>query len=263
MDLNQQPPIQQNQMPQQPISQIPSSRSKWKLILFIIILLIFVGGGAYYLGIKQNKVVDKNQQKIDIDISPTSEVQKITIPSITLTPKPSLDINGKIFTSTALGISFNYLPIQDNTKITVKEMKDKVCITYDSNDADCSKGQWVQTFNKNANDSLSEAIKKQFLSSYSPNDCFVSTDSLDNNKNSYPETYETAVISFPKTDDADGPWWKNAEKCPAHYTTTNGIAFFLEDKTHPDKLLFFNIGQYAITSAESGKSWYQTVSIND
>lgn len=201
--------------------------------LFVIVLLVVIAGAAVNYFSKP----------------PKNSPQPITFKSET---------NNNIYTST-LGISFSYLPKQDSTVFTVKEMKDKVCVTIDVNDNDCSHGQWVQIFKKNPKDTLVEAIKKQFLSHYSPNDCFVTSTPPDPNQNVYPASYETAVISFPKTEGTDAPWWQNADKCPAIYTETNGIAYFLEDKTHPDKFLFFSIGQYAIMSAESGKPWNQTI----
>jgi hypothetical protein len=81
MDLNQQSPMQQNPILQQPVNQISSPRSKWKLILLAIILLLVVGSGAYYLGAKQNKLIMQNQQK--------SVIPTITQSIPTSTPDPT------------------------------------------------------------------------------------------------------------------------------------------------------------------------------
>ncbi|MDB5057684.1 MAG: hypothetical protein JWO59_1156, partial [Chloroflexi bacterium] len=37
-----------------------------------------------------------------------------------------------------------------------------------------------------------------------------------------------------------------------------GISYFLADSRHPDKYLFFSIGQYPI-AAGSGKAWQDTI----
>src|SRR3989344_1064617 len=169
--------------------------------------------------------------------------------------------NLKTYTS-PLGISFTYSPKQVSNSdwtITVKESGNKICVTYDVNDVNCLKGQYVQVFQKSITDSLKNAIKKQFLTNYSLNDCFI----LSQNPYSgfsYPASYKTAIISFPKSSDPNALPWANAEKCPPSYTATNGLAYFLEDILHPSKMLFFSIGQYSIES-DDNKSWEQTVKV--
>ena len=169
--------------------------------------------------------------------------------------------NLKTYTS-PLGISFTYSPKQVSNSdwtITVKESGNKICVTYDVNDVNCLKGQYVQVFQKSITDSLKNAIKKQFLTNYSLNDCFI----LSQNPYSgfsYPASYKTAIISFPKSSDPNASPWANADKCPSPYTATNGISYFLEDTAHPGKMLFFSIGQYSIES-DDNKSWEQTVKV--
>jgi len=176
-------------------------------------------------------------------------------------PSKSTRTNPDLKTYTSpLGISFGYLQNQGAQTISVKESGNKICLTSDAQDNSCLKGQYVEVFQKSANDSLDEAIKKQFLTNYSEKDCFVSRDYPYTNLN-YPNSYEMAIISFPKNSDSSVPWWKNADKCPAPYTTGGGVAYFLQDKDHPNKLLFFKIGQYGIMS-ENNLVWNQTVIIN-
>lgn len=174
--------------------------------------------------------------------------------------------NSKKFTSTSLGISFSYLENQNqgHWTITVKEMGDKACVTYDTNDNDCSKGQYVQVFQKTPADTLENAITKQFLKGYSTNDCFVTTNYPYTNIKpplGFPSTYRIAVISFPAPTDPN-TGMQNANKCPRPYTAAGGLAYFLEDTNHPDKLFFFHIGQYGI-EAENKLQWNQTVEIQN
>jgi hypothetical protein len=68
---------------QQTVNKSPSPRGKWELISLIVTLLIIVGSGTYYLGIRQNKLLSQNQQK---QVIPTI-VQ--SIPTPTLAPTAS------------------------------------------------------------------------------------------------------------------------------------------------------------------------------
>lgn len=89
--LNQQVPTQENPIPQQTVSEIPSSKSKLKLILLIIIILAIVGLGIYYLVTKQNKL---NQQTTitptNVQISPTPNMSPTPLPTDELTPNPTM-----------------------------------------------------------------------------------------------------------------------------------------------------------------------------
>lgn len=80
---------------QQPVNKIPPSGSKWKLILFIIILLVIAGTGTYYLGAKQNKPIVQEQ------VTPT-------IAQSTPTPTPDPTASWKSFTSQKYGFSLKY-----------------------------------------------------------------------------------------------------------------------------------------------------------
>ena len=244
----------------------PASKSKLPLILMIFLFIVVLFSGAYYL-LNQSK--NTNQQK-QTSVVPTTAPSLTSIPSPTQTPtvNPSPQLtssvdnpNLKTYIS-PLGVSFTYSPKQVSNSdwtITVKESGNKICVTYDVNDVNCLKGQYVQVFQKSITDSLKNAIKKQFLTNYSLNDCFI----LSQNPYSgfsYPASYKTAIISFPKSSDPNALPWANAEKCPPSYTATNGLAYFLEDILHPSKMLFFSIGQYSIES-DNNKSWEQTIKV--
>lgn len=235
-------------------------------IYFLIgtIILAILGTGYYFISKPQT-----NPPASPVPTSsPTPKSTTSPNPAIP-TPKPTdqkvNNPNLKTFSSEKLGISFTYL--QDATSqaglgpIIAKEIGNKVCVTYDPQDNDCSKGQFVEVFTKSSNQTLEQTIKDKFLSNYSPNDCFVDTNITYPTKTQPAITsYNLAEISFPKSDDPNQSPWANADKCPAGYTSTNGISYFLMDKTHPDKYFFFSIGQYQISS-ENNKGWQDTLTV--
>jgi hypothetical protein len=73
----------------------------------------------------------------------------------------------------------------------------------------------------------------------------------------YPPTYETATITFPYDQNAAGvnqEYIAASEKCPPIYTPTNYVAYFAMHKNHPDKFVFFKIGQVPLPpAAPTGK----------
>lgn len=239
-------------------SQQPSSSVKLPLILGVLMLIIALVAGAYYLGVRQTAPEKTSIVPTGITATATSA----PLPSVPPTVSPETIPGRKTFTSNKLGLTFSYLESNNSgfQTITVKEAGNKICVTYDVNDANCSKGQYVEVFQKSPADTIEQAITKRFLANYSSNECYALKDNRYSNLN-YPASYETAVISFPKPTNTDGPWWEIGSKCPQTYTESNGMAYFLEDKNHPDKLLFFSIGQYAI-DAGNNKTWNQTLQFN-
>ena len=170
--------------------------------------------------------------------------------------KQALNSNLKTYNSSKLGISFTYLEKQDSQQITVKENDNKICVTYDAGDVNCLKGQSAEVFQKGANETLKDAINRLFLAGKDPTRCLVSISDPDN----YPPTYVKGEITFPKNEEFDmEKMTADTEYCSKDYAQTNGIRYFLEDKIHPTKFLFFSIGQYAISSDEN-KTWQETVS---
>lgn len=91
--------LTQPNLQQQPINEIPQSKSKFKLILLIIILLILVGGVAYYFGTKQNALLSQNQQKVITPTpSPAEASAKVSDPTA----------NWKTYTSNNYGFEIKY-----------------------------------------------------------------------------------------------------------------------------------------------------------
>ena len=161
------------------------------------------------------------------------------------------------FTSQRLGIGFDYL----STEAGVQESGDRVYV-YALNTPPAN-GQWVQVFRKAPTTSLEDAIRAQVLQGYSPQDCFVvrSQDPVPGQTN--PPTYQFARIDVPhQPGDGPGVLQAAAAKCPQPYAAVGGIAYFLADTAHPDRFVFFSIGQYAIP-AGGNRVWQQTLRFLD
>lgn len=172
--------------------------------------------------------------------------------SVTQTEEPTLEeifgmdkkeAGTELYYSENLKVGFTYLPNpQEGLNIKVSEVGDKIYIHDASSPIET--GRSIEVFTKNPQQSLAEAIEENFLQGYDSKDCFVKiTGMIDQNPN-----YENAVISFPPSNDPNGPWWQNAEKCPKNYSETNAIQYFLMDKEVPEKFFFLTLGQESLTS---------------
>ncbi|MCL5433121.1 MAG: hypothetical protein M1524_03355 [Patescibacteria group bacterium] len=231
------------------------------IVLLVFIIVLLVGGGAYYLG------VNKNQANKDLSAKPTSPITQTVSPSITKTPiasptaEPTISPNSNLFSSDKLGVSFLYAKLQEagnnSTKVNVQETGNKVYVYI--NGTEPESGQSVEVFQKNPADSLEQAISKQFLSGISKSDCFVK---ISTDKN-LPSNFTKATIGYPVPTNSTEPYFIFGEKCPQNYKESNGISYFLEDLNHPDKFLYFSIGQYGISS-ETGNNnamWQDSIRI--
>lgn len=163
----------------------------------------------------------------------------------------------KRYTSEALGVTFTYLASGQNSVDTPVEDGDKIYVGGKPN------GQWVEVMTKDSADTLAEAITKKFLSGIDSSRCSVKDLTHEGSLDAgMPSTVSLAIISFPHTATNDEPWWTNTD-CPQQYRETNGVRFFWMDSAHPDKLLFFSIGQYGIMGLNDNYMtlWQSTVRI--
>ncbi|MCL4354257.1 hypothetical protein M1349_02170 [Patescibacteria group bacterium] len=260
------------QTPQTPIQPTtPPKNSSNKLMIIFVLLIIFaaIGVGGYFLGLKNKPT---NNAAIN-QIVPTATATQEPSPSVS-TPSPTLKssyfedtgvLNQKRYVSPKLGVSFLYLEKQDDQTVSVKEDGNIIYVYMNQNAANSPEGyksgQWVEVFQKDKNTTLKDTIKQQFLANYSSNNCFPADEPavLKN----YPVSFEAAIISYPPSNDPNQPSWANADKCPGKYTASNGISYFLMDKNHPDKFVFFSIGQYMIGSGQKNTGWERTLQFLD
>jgi hypothetical protein len=257
-----------------PIEERSSNYVKIPAILFtilIIILFIALSIGIFFAGVyyqkNTNLAIEKSSPTVPV---PTSTTQPTILPS--QTPNPSSSDSGKLtttdfpkstnanvkrFISKNLGITFTYLEKQDQGKITVSESGNKIYVYPSSMQA--TSGQYVEIILKDKNETLSDAIKRTVMKGYSTNDCLLK----DVNKPAYSTDFRVISINVPINDNDDpSTVEEKAKKCPPKYTAYGGMSFFIEDKNHPDKMLFFSIGQYGITT-EGNKFWQDTIQLLD
>ena len=163
------------------------------------------------------------------------------------------------FTDPSLRITFNYQRQADGRQFEVKPAGDKVYL-YVAGTAP-EQGQWLQVFQKPPDQTLEDAIRAQVLQGYSAQDCLVV--SSDDPNIGFPTSpgQVFARIDVPRTAGDDmGTLQAKAEKCPQPYAAIGGLAYFMEDTAHPDRFVFFSIGQYYIP-AGNGQPWQTTLRI--
>jgi hypothetical protein len=180
-------------------------------------------------------------------------------PSVTATAAPRGDF--ATFTSQALGIRFDYPIALDGRRVGVKETGDKVYVYIEPLPPEA--GQWVQVYRKTPAQSLEDAIRQQVLKGVAAQDCQVvsSDDPVAGQVN--PPTFRFARIDVPRTPGEDyESLIAKAKKCPQPYAAIGGTAYFLADTAHPDRFLFFSIGQYVIPLGKD-RTWQSSIGFLD
>ena len=254
MDETQQVPNQNPITPVPPITTyptpqpVPSSKTPWLVI--VIVLLV---GIASYFGYQTYQL----KKQLIVQPTPSQAITDINDPASTSTPTPSTptDPNIKTFTSQKLGVTFNYQEkyVGSDETVSTKEIGNRVYV-YSSAIGQPDQGQYVEVFNKNPQQSFEDAIKGTILQGYSESDCLIqiSNSNPTGSKYQLPTNYEIARIDVPHsgTEDMEIIGQKFA-KCPRTYASSGGLAYFLFDSTHPDKYVFFSIGQYALNAGDN------------
>lgn len=158
--------------------------------------------------------------------------------------------NYKTFTSKSLGISFQYEGGIYKNPVFVKKIGNKVYLylNYTGKEGPTS-GKFVEVLSKNPKDSLSDAIKKQFLQGFSSTDCPIVSPKID--RRIINTSYKYAQISVPGPFDGTVNLRNQAKLCPTTYTYNGvtGLAYFVMDPKHPNKYAFFKLGQSPILGA--------------
>lgn len=185
------------------------------------------------------------------------------------TPRPTPIVvpnpTGKTYISNLLGLAFYYgtKMLGGNESISVKEVGNKVFVYPVTMDA--TKGQSVEMFEKNPNDTLAQAIEKKFLVGIPKTDCFVEagsprSDGVEAGKKNVDKNIETATISYPVPENAEEPAFTFGDKCPEKYRSSNGIAYFWYNRQYPSKFFYFSIGQYGIPAHDGDENsmWQDT-----
>lgn len=189
--------------------------------------------------------------------SPTHAASPTAAPPPVTAPSTAPAVGATIYTSTALGISFSYLPDQNGQTVKVLEQGDKIYV-YPAN-MEPAAGQWVQVFQKPAGESLVAAITRVIMPGYPTQDCQVVQVAPPTGAATQPPNVEYAAIVVRRVPGEDLeamlPRWRT---CPQPYTVVGGIGYFQADPLHPSKFLFLSIGQYNILAGDD-QPWQETI----
>jgi len=231
---------------------------KWLAIIFILLLLIIIAVGMLIAGI----MLGKNQNvtpKLTVSATPTIAVITpiATVSPTKTTPQFPVSTNPNLvrFTSEKLGVSFTYLKSQDGQTVSTKEVDDKVYVYADNTNP--TNGQYLQVMPKDKNQTLEQAIKFLILNGYSTSDCVIQPATQ-----YIPAGFQALEIVVPFDPNAtQDEIVAKSEKCPTTFTAMGGMAYFVEDPNHPDKMIFLSIGQYLINSEGNDQGWQNTLQV--
>jgi hypothetical protein len=264
-------PVLTQAVPVQPIPPVqPVKKTNTPLIISIVLCVLIISGLVGYILLTgqtgKQQAVTTLPTPTELPVPTTNTIQP-TIPVASSSPtaivsqavKPTIIPNpdGNTFTSDKLGIAFywaNKTPADQSATVKTSEIGNKVYV-YLSNGKP-EDGQSIERFDKSPTDTLSQAITKRFLAGIPTSDCFVKIDP----KKPKP-TVTKATISYPIPANADQPNFTYGEKCPDGYSESNGMAYFFEDSTYPDRFYYVSIGQYGIPAQNSkpDSMWQDTI----
>jgi hypothetical protein len=177
----------------------------------------------------------------------------------------------KTFTSQDLGISFDYAAGPHDQRVLVKEIGSKVYlyVAFPHMTQEPAEGKFVEVFSKDPNQSLTGAVRDQFLQGYSPSSCPIVHANLA--KSLTDSAREYLQITTPQTQGYDIRKQLDEEKlCPSTYTFNRrtGTVYFMMDPKHSDKFVFFSLGQDNFWGTQPnsngiGLTWDQTLKFLD
>ena len=167
--------------------------------------------------------------------------------------------DGQTFESADLGISFYYANKSNGSSIETRLEGNKVLIGQKSDFTDSY--QSIEKFDKDPNETLELAIYGQILAEISLDDCTVEAVTKKSTDQYTWEKAQIVPLAQAGAEETGGPVENSA--CPAKYTASNGISYFLMDSNYPDRFYFISIGQYGILAADGDAetTWQDTLQI--
>jgi hypothetical protein len=241
------------------------------VISAIALFGILLFGGILIIG------TDRAFRSHTLYISPTIRTVPINSPtpnlhtSFTSTPTQPLYTS---YTSPNLGIRFNYQNVLGgDQRIYVKEIGNKVYLYNTVSNQPFSgpyseflktiaqHAKFVAVFHKESRQSLQDAIKQEFLSGYSEDNCFVNKPRPFGPRED--DSLVTVIIDVPRIPDMTNEQFHSAAaKCPAYVSGFEfGVRYFMMDPKHPNKFFYFELGQDNIPSGIKEYSWDGTIKV--
>lgn len=168
----------------------------------------------------------------------------------------SFEVNESI-SSEQLGIKVSYYSNPENqTGAKIEGNRIYFYMNGPINSSDYKSGQYLETFTKETDVSFQGAIENDFLQNVNSDECFVEI--IEDS----PE-YQKAIINYPDTPCADGSPSFTCSVCPAGYSKTNGVSYFMYYKNNPNSYFYLSIGQYSLllsnTPATRGLEWFDNI----
>jgi hypothetical protein len=258
--------IQTPETPSQPPQPLPPVKNyKIPFIISLLVLITLLASGGFFL--YQNKLKSAQDKDVSISLATSTPAVEDNSSNDTpeITPTPETIEGQKRYTSQKLKVSFLYMEKIGGETFQVKEVGNKIYI-YDSR-TPFEQGQSAEVFEKSATQTLEEAITQIILKEYSTESCLVKSPGFMSSNTVYPTSYSTASI-IPNANSTDFETVSNfiEKNCPTKYTSFNGMMYFIADSKHPDKFVFFSIGQYAIlanTDQKNPITWQDTLEFLD
>lgn len=210
------------------------------LIIPIILILIYKQRMDYSEESFENTEYKTDSEKIQSPESIQAQRQKETIERVERYYKESLP-DQVIYSSSELGVSFIYMKGKGDDEISVSEIDNKIYVYPTAYDVES--GHYLEVFEKNADETLKEALERLFLKGYDSNECYAYT--RESNM-FYPEGYIVGNIQLTGDIDIDDIALRY-QNCPLGYTLLNGSSAFLAERNHPERFIFISGRQYPIS----------------
>jgi hypothetical protein len=168
----------------------------------------------------------------------------------------TLNVNESI-SSEKLGIKVSYYSNPENkTGSKVEDNRVYFYMNGPENLSDYKSGQYLEGFTKKADISFQNAIENNFLKNINKDKCFVEI--IEDTP-----SYQKAIINYPDISCPDGNPSFTCNVCPAEYSRTNGMAYFIYYKNNPNSYFYFSIGQYSLLAGDSQTSsnleWFNNI----
>lgn len=168
----------------------------------------------------------------------------------------SLKVNESI---SSKKLSIKVLYYSDSENITGSKVEDNRIYFYMNgplNVSDYKSGQYLEGFIKEIDSSFQDSIENDFLKNINKDKCFVEI--IEDT-----EQYQKAIINYPDVTCPDGSPSFACNVCPAEYSRTNGISYFMYYKNHPNLYFYLSIGQYSLlmggAQTTSSLEWFNNI----
>lgn len=198
---------------------------------------------------------------------PTSSSSPVLTPQI-VTPSPS----PKVFSSKKLGISFMYIADLGGQHVSTREIGNKAYIYVDRTGSvqEVSDEKYVEVLSKNSGEGLEQVLQRTLKQDNLTQVCkVVITQPASLGRNYVNMSNYTIGSIGPIEINSDEEYqtiMSKKQKCEPRFN--GGAGYYLADSKHPNKYLYFSIGQDTFMSGVANKdgdeaSWDETIQFLD